>query len=83
MHSFYSIYLIVMSQNEFAKFHILQSMRSRLKVLISKLSYVTEKVTNKNPVGIKGMSENYQKHEYLKERIYTYIFIDDDKNAQS
>ena len=72
-----------MSHNDFAKFHILQSMRSRLKVLISKFSCVTVKVTNKNPAGIKSMSENYQKHKYLKERIYTYIFIDDDKNAQS
>ena len=72
-----------MYHNGFAKFHIFQSMRSRLKVLISKFSCVTVKVTNKNPVGINIMSENYQKHKYLKERIYTDLFIDDDKNAKS
>ena len=29
------------------------------------------------------MSENYQKHKYLKEKIYTDLFIDDDTNAHS
>ena len=72
-----------MSHNDFAKFHTLQSMRSRLKLLISKCSYLTLKVTNKNPVGINIMSENYQRHKYLKDSIYKDIFIYDDTNAQS
>ena len=70
-----------MSHNEFVKCPIILSMRSGLKVLILKCSCVTVKVENKNPVGINSMSENYQNHKYLKESIYKYLFIDDDKNA--
>ena len=72
-----------MSYNDFEKFHMIQSIRSIPKVRSSKISYVTVKVTNKDPVGINSMSENDQKHKYLKERIYTDLFIDDDTNAQS